>query len=51
MQSVPNEHLGEQSDLFNDAVRVDKVEYADPELSVGYEPFYHRVGDCLSDHL
>lgn len=39
MQNVPNGRLGEQSDLFNDAVRIEKVEYADPEFSVGYEPF------------
>ena len=30
---------------------IEKMEYADPELAAGNEPFYFGFGDRLSDHL
>ncbi len=42
-QGVPNGRLGAKSDLSGDTVGVKKMEYANPELAAGNEPFYYRV--------
>lgn len=42
-QGVPNGRLCAKSDLSGDTVGVKKMEYANPELAAGNEPFYYRV--------
>ncbi len=42
-QRVRDGRLGAESDLSGDTVGIKKMEYADPELAAGDEPFYYRV--------
>ena len=41
--TLTNGRLGAKSDLSGDTVGVKKMEYANPELAAGNEPFYYRV--------
>lgn len=42
-KGVPDRRLGTKSYLFGDQGCFKKMEYVDPELAAGDEPFYYRV--------